>query len=328
MFSRLRGGVRSRERTADLGGAGDQGFASRALLLLSASFFFSTWCWSGGHPSTQTVARVSWPARKRWTPRAAVSCLVSMPAPNRNFRRQSAHRCILFGFDASPATERSVSAPVLQRQHPAVPCSPAAMFFLCFCILPDYACLKLPLPFDLLSPCPHPVTKQSVLMELEVLMVRVAMQLMAGHMYKAATSTRKFLKSSHWLLKVRGEPCAWGEVECGTNHAPPPPPPAARRPPTVLLFSRRVRVGCCTCHNVLFLCLLLNGCVVLLVGWPWLPFGFPFVFVWFFFACCSYPGIGGSHPLSPRSLPFAHFIPGVRETGQRHRHQGGQARQR
>lgn len=34
-------------------------------------------------------------------------------------------------------------------------------------------------------------------------MVRVAMQLMAGHMYKAATSTRKFLKTAHWLLKVR-----------------------------------------------------------------------------------------------------------------------------
>lgn len=36
-------------------------------------------------------------------------------------------------------------------------------------------------------------------------MVRVAMQLMAGHMLKAATSTRKFLKASHWLLKVRKE---------------------------------------------------------------------------------------------------------------------------
>ncbi|CAM9345495.1 unnamed protein product [Scytosiphon promiscuus] len=46
--------------------------------------------------------------------------------------------------------------------------------------------------------------RRSMLMELEVLMVRVAMQLMAGHMYKAATSTRKFLKMSHWLLKVGG----------------------------------------------------------------------------------------------------------------------------
>lgn len=45
--------------------------------------------------------------------------------------------------------------------------------------------------------------QQSLLMELEVLMVRVAMQLMAGHMLKAATSTRKFLKTSNWLLKVR-----------------------------------------------------------------------------------------------------------------------------
>lgn len=51
-----------------------------------------------------------------------------------------------------------------------------------------------------------PLSPQSILMELEVLMVRVAMQLMAGHMYKAATSTRKFLKMSHWLLKVRAQP--------------------------------------------------------------------------------------------------------------------------
>lgn len=36
-----------------------------------------------------------------------------------------------------------------------------------------------------------------------MLMVRVAMELMAGHMLKAAALTRKFLKSSHWLLKVR-----------------------------------------------------------------------------------------------------------------------------
>ena len=41
-------------------------------------------------------------------------------------------------------------------------------------------------------------------------MVRVAMQLMAGHMLKAATSTRKFLKASHWLLKVRKETIARG----------------------------------------------------------------------------------------------------------------------
>lgn len=36
-----------------------------------------------------------------------------------------------------------------------------------------------------------------------MLMVRVAMQLMAGHMLKAAALTRKFLKASQWLLKVR-----------------------------------------------------------------------------------------------------------------------------
>ncbi|CAN0060146.1 unnamed protein product [Hapterophycus canaliculatus] len=58
---------------------------------------------------------------------------------------------------------------------------------------------------------PPTLAEQSILMELEVLMVRVAMQLMAGHMYKAATSTRKFLKMSHWLLKVRGQagPLPW-----------------------------------------------------------------------------------------------------------------------
>lgn len=35
-----------------------------------------------------------------------------------------------------------------------------------------------------------------------MLMVRVAMQLMGGHMIKASTTTRKFIKNSHWLLKV------------------------------------------------------------------------------------------------------------------------------
>ncbi|CAN0190861.1 unnamed protein product, partial [Ectocarpus sp. 12 AP-2014] len=50
---------------------------------------------------------------------------------------------------------------------------------------------------------PPTLAEQSLLMELEVLMVRVAMQLMAGHMLKAATSTRKFLKTSNWLLKAK-----------------------------------------------------------------------------------------------------------------------------
>eukprot|EP00903_Cladosiphon_okamuranus_P019227 g17681.t1 len=50
---------------------------------------------------------------------------------------------------------------------------------------------------------PPTLAEQSLLMELEVLMVRVAMQLMAGHMLKAATLTRKFLKASHWLLKAK-----------------------------------------------------------------------------------------------------------------------------
>ncbi|CAM9952978.1 unnamed protein product, partial [Laminaria digitata] len=50
---------------------------------------------------------------------------------------------------------------------------------------------------------PPTLAEQSILVELEVLMVRVAMQLMAGHVYKAAASTRKFIKSAHWLFKAK-----------------------------------------------------------------------------------------------------------------------------
>lgn len=48
--------------------------------------------------------------------------------------------------------------------------------------------------------------RKAILLELEVLMVTVAMQLMVGQMIKAAKTTHKFIKMSHWLLKVGGFP--------------------------------------------------------------------------------------------------------------------------
>lgn len=49
---------------------------------------------------------------------------------------------------------------------------------------------------------------QSILIEVEVLMVRVAMQLMAGQVVKASSTIRKVIKSSYWLLQVSTEVAA------------------------------------------------------------------------------------------------------------------------